>query len=148
MGPEPDQRALYSRRFRRGSAHLCTYAIAAPHLRSGPQMDVLNRQAPAVRRRLLVDLLVFHAIAFAITWILVGLYIWDAEAVTDVIGPMRMGAPAFYVAVYGPMLSAIVVTAWRYGRAGPKDLFGALLRIRVKWYWIAISLLAFPGLWL
>lgn len=111
-------------------------------------MDLLNGAAPAYRRRLLIDLLVFHGAAFAITWVIVGMYIWNADAATRMFGPMQLGAPAFYVAVYGPTLAAIAVTAWRYGRAGLRDLFGALLRVRVKWYWIAISLLAFPGLWL
>lgn len=113
-------------------------------------MDVLSDDARrrATRRRLLVDLLVFGGIAFAITWIIVGLYIWNAEAVTRLIGPMALGAPAFYLAVYAPALAAIAVTAARYGRTGLAGLFGSLLRIRAKWIWIAISLLGYPALWL
>jgi membrane protease YdiL (CAAX protease family) len=113
-------------------------------------MDILSDDARrrATRRRLLVDLLVFGGIAFAITWIIVGLYIWNAEAVTRLIGPMALGAPAFYLAVYAPALAAIVVTAVRYGRPGLASLFGSLLRIRAKWIWIAISLLGYPALWL
>lgn len=113
-------------------------------------MDVLSNDAlhRAMRRRLLVDLLVFGAIAFAITWLVVGLYIWNAEATTRLIGPMALGAPAFYLAVYAPALAAIAVTAIRYGRRGLAGLFGSLVRIKAKWIWIAISLLGYPALWL
>lgn len=103
---------------------------------------------PSLRRRLIVDLLIFNGCAFGLTWIVVGFYIWNAEAATRLFGPMRLGAPAFYLAVYAPSLSAVLVTFARYGRAGLADLFRSLFRIKAGWMWIAISLLAFPGLWL
>jgi len=101
-----------------------------------------------MRRRLIVDLLIYCAATFAITWLIVGLYIWNAAAVTRVFGPMKLGAPAFYLAVCAPSLSAIVITGLRYGRAGLASLFGSLVRVRVRWIWIVVSLLGYPALWL
>ncbi len=109
-------------------------------------MGVLNGAGRPARRRLWVDLLVFNAATFALTWAIVGAYIWNAEAATRVFGPMQLGAPAFYVAVYAPSLIAVAVTAWRYGRAGLADLFASLVRVRARWVWIALSLLSFPAL--
>lgn len=107
-----------------------------------------DREEASPVRRLVVDLLVFSGFAFGVTWLVVGCYIWNAEAATRLLGPMRLGAPAFYLAVYAPSLAAIGVTFARYGRAGLADLFRSLFRIKAGWMWIAISLLAFPGLWL
>lgn len=99
-------------------------------------------------RRLIVDLLIFNGCAFGLTWLVVGLYIWNAEAATGLLGPLRLGAPAFYLAVYAPSLAAVVVTFARYGRAGLADLFRSLFRVRAGWVWIALAFLAFPALWL
>jgi len=96
------------------------------------------------RRRMWGDLVVFTVATFALTWSIVGAYIWNAELATRWLGPMRLGAPAFYVAVYAPSLMAIVVTAWRYGRRGLVDLFASLVRVRAGWRWIALSVLGFP----
>lgn len=101
-----------------------------------------------MRRRILIDLVAFTAATFAITWAIVGAYIWNAEAATRMFGEMKLGEPAFYAAVYAPSVSAIIITAFRYGRAGMASLFGSLVRIRVKWTWLLLCLLGYPALWL
>jgi membrane protease YdiL (CAAX protease family) len=101
-----------------------------------------------MRRRLIADLLIYGAATFTITWLIVGLYIWNGVAVSRIFGPMKLGAPAFYLVVCAPSLSAIVITALRYGRAGLASLFGSLVRVRVRWIWVAVSLLGYPALWL
>lgn len=65
-------------------------------------MDVLmGPDANQVRRRsLLKDLLIFGGVTFTITWLIVGAYLWDAEMATRLLGPLSLGAPAFYLAVY------------------------------------------------
>lgn len=112
-------------------------------------MEVLS--APdaksAARRRLYVDLGWFMAATFGLTWLLVGAYIYDAPAAVELLGPMRLGAPAFFVAVYAPTLAAILVTAVRDGRTGLSKLFGSLVRWKVGWVWVAVSVLGFPALW-
>lgn len=102
----------------------------------------------AARRRLYADLGWFMAAAFGFTWLLVGAYIYAAPTMSSLLGPMRFGAPAFFVAVYAPTLAAILVTAVRYGRTGLTDLFGSLIRSKVGWVWIALSVLGYPALWL
>jgi membrane protease YdiL (CAAX protease family) len=102
----------------------------------------------AARRRLYADLGWFVAAAFGLTWLLVGAYIHDAPAMSNLLGPMQLGAPAFFVAVYAPTLAAILVTAVRDGRTGLSGLFGSLVRSKVGWVWIAISVLGYPALWL
>lgn len=101
-----------------------------------------------LRPRLWIDLGLFTLATFALTWLLVGLYIWNAEAMTAMFGPMKLGVPIFYVAVAAPTISALLVTAWRYGVAGLADLGRSLIRVRANWIWIAISLLGYPLLWL
>lgn len=101
-----------------------------------------------MRRQLVVDLLVFMAVTFAITWSIVGLYIWNAEATTAVLGEMKLGEPAFYAAVYAPSVAAIAITARRYGRAGLASLFGSLVTVRVRWLWLLLCLFGYPLLWL
>src|SRR3546814_6355481 len=75
------------------------------------------RPIEALRRRLWVDLGLFTLATFALTWLLVGLYIWNADAMTATFGPMKLGAPVFYIAVAAPTIAALLVTAWRYGRS-------------------------------
>lgn len=113
-------------------------------------MVLLERPAiePAVRRRLWIDLALFTGAVFAVTWVVVGIYVWDAAWATNLFGPMRLGAPAFYVAVAAPSVVALLLTAWRYGRRGLADLLRALVRVRAGWAWIAIALLGYPLLWL
>lgn len=113
-------------------------------------MDLLNEAGTgrANRRRLLVELLLFGIATFALTWLVVGVYLWNDEAATRMFGPMKLGAPVFYLAVYAPSLVAIALTAARRGREGLADLFRSLLRVRARWTWIALSLLGYPALWL
>jgi membrane protease YdiL (CAAX protease family) len=101
-----------------------------------------------VRRRLIMDLLIYTIATFTITWVVVGLYIWDTDRVTPILGPMKLGSPTFYVAVYAPTAVSIALTAIRYGRAGLASLLGSVLRFRAPWLWIALSLLGYPLLWL
>lgn len=101
-----------------------------------------------MRRRLVAELLAFTAVTFAITWSIIGLYIWNAEAAADAFGELKLGSPAFYVAVYAPTLAAVAITAFRYGKPGLASLFGSLVRIRVRWTWLLLCLFGYPALWL
>ena len=60
----------------------------------------------------------------------------DQEALKDVFGSWLM--------LYGtgPMVSAILVTAWFRGKSGMADLFGRVVRLRVKprWFFFALVL--------
>jgi membrane protease YdiL (CAAX protease family) len=61
-------------------------------------------------------------------------------------GPISNTNPLFYLAVYAPSISAIVVTAWTAGGAGLRDLLSRLFRWRVGIQWYLIVFLGMPGL--
>src|SRR3546814_19061436 len=93
------------------------------------------RPIEALRRRLWVDLGLFTLATFALTWLLVGLYIWNADAMPATFGRMKLGAPVFYIAVAAPTIAALLVTAWRYGEV-EQFAFGHFLgRVCVYWTW-------------
>ena len=43
------------------------------------------------------------------------------------------------VAGYGPLMAAVIVTAWTGGGAGLRELFGRLTRWRIGWGWLAAA---------
>src|SRR3546814_14749401 len=131
---QPARRAVHPRRLRRGADPVCPHTGRTAHLRSRPAMELLSAAVPrrAYVRRLLVDLFAFTACAFALTWIVVGLYIWNADAATRALGPLRLGAPAFYLAVYAPSLAAIAIPFPRSRRAGRSNLSHGQASCRVE----------------
>ncbi len=57
-------------------------------------------------------------------------------------GGIALPPAAHYLAAYGPMVAAIVVTGWTAGGAGLKELWGRITRWRVGWGWFLISLVS------
>ena len=103
---------------------------------------------PATRRRLYIDLLIFFIAAFALTWLIFLPYLWDEEAATKLFGPMQLGAPVFFMAVYAPSVAGLIISAARYGLPGFTDLIKSAVRVRANIFWIAVCLFGYPGLWL
>jgi membrane protease YdiL (CAAX protease family) len=87
-----------------------------------------------LRRRSLVA---FFALAFFISWAI------EIPLALTIRGYWRSNLPfsLHYLAGYGPMLSAIIVTALTGGKTGVKTLFKRIARWRVKpiWWLVAIS---------
>ncbi len=104
-----------------------------------------NRQD---RRRAIVELSLFFGLAFAVTWAVCGIYLLAPAAAVSWFGPMNARSPAFYVAVFAPSVSALWLTAVRGGSSGLRQMGRALIRVNVRWYWIVLSLLGYPALWL
>jgi membrane protease YdiL (CAAX protease family) len=77
----------------------------------------------------------YFALAYAITWA-VGLSI--AASLRGWIG-VQVPATAHYLAAYGPMLSAFIVTAMTAGTAGIRELVGRMTRWRVGIRWILVA---------
>lgn len=101
-----------------------------------------------LRRRVLGEIAIFTALAFAITWVIVGAYIvWPHEA-NALMGPIGLGQPAFYAAVYAPSVVAFALCLWRGGWRGAAKLAAAGLRWRAHWGWIALALFGYPAFWL
>jgi membrane protease YdiL (CAAX protease family) len=81
----------------------------------------------------------FFLIVFAWTWSIAGLMIVAPGWVDRTIGPIGPGNPLFFIAVYGPSISAILVTAFTSGAAGVRALLGKLVRWRFNpIYYIAV----------
>jgi len=89
-------------------------------------------------------LLVFYALAFAISW----------GAVLAVVGPhgfpgttdqfARLLAPVIVAMLAGPSVAGVLCTAVFFGRAGLANYAGRLARVRVDARWIAIALVTAP----
>jgi len=90
-----------------------------------------------LRRRPLVA---FFALAFLISWAI------EIPLALTIRGYWRINMPfsLHYLVGYGPMLSAIIVTALTSGKTGVKSLFSRISRWRLKpiWWLVAISPLA------
>jgi membrane protease YdiL (CAAX protease family) len=76
------------------------------------------------------SLAAFFLIAFAWTWSIAGLMIVAPGWVDRTIGPIGPGNPLFFIAVYGPSIAAILVTAFTRGGAGVRALLAGLVRWR------------------
>jgi membrane protease YdiL (CAAX protease family) len=81
-------------------------------------------------------LVAYFALAYTITWT-VGL--WIAASQRGWIG-VQVPASAHFLASYGPMLSAFIVTGMTAGAAGIRELVGRMTRWRVGIRWILVAL--------
>jgi membrane protease YdiL (CAAX protease family) len=91
-------------------------------------------------------LLAFFALTFAITWGTGACYALFPARLESVFGKITPANPLFYLAVYAPSISALVVTAYTGGTAGVRDLLARLLRWRVGLRWYLTVLLGIPAL--
>ncbi len=94
-------------------------------------------------------ILAYVVIAYAFTWGLGGVVI------TSRYGLLEAPAWLHFVAAYGPLVGASVITAWADGPSGLRDLLNRLVRVQFKpVWWLAIlspALLAIAvalGVWL
>ena len=81
----------------------------------------------------------FFLIAFAWTWSAAFLMMVAPDWVDRTIGPVGPRNPLFTIAVYGPSIAAILVTAFTSGAAGVRTLLGKLVRWRFNpVYYLAV----------
>ena len=103
----------------------------------------LPREAPSGSRLDVKALVVFFALAYALSWS------WAIPlAVTHSIVRRGEGWPTHYPLLLGPAIAAVVVTAWTMGRPGVRDLLARVARWQVpmRWWLAAVSPAAFVGL--
>lgn len=80
----------------------------------------------------------YFLIAFGLNWLIWGAMLWYQHA-----GPV-IPQVALMLSVWGPLVAAISLT-WRdEGFAGVRRLLARGLRWRVRWYWYAIVVVAYP----
>jgi membrane protease YdiL (CAAX protease family) len=99
--------------------------------------------APGRTRPELRALVVFFALAFALSWS----WVIPVAAAHQVVHRGE-GWPTHYPALLGPAIAAALVTAWTAGRPGLRDLLARMIRWRVaaRWWLVAVSPVAFLGL--
>lgn len=82
------------------------------------------------------QLVVYFAAVFAWTWGLAALLVLAPEWVEKNFGEMSATQPIFVLAVYGPTLVSVVLTAVFEGRAGLSRLVARLNPLRTRWWWL------------
>lgn len=92
------------------------------------------------------SLKLFFILTFVITWGLAALLILLPDQMAAIVGPMSASNPIFFVAVYAPTISAIVVTAAIEGIVGLRALFARLLHWRFGIQYYLFVLLGVPVL--
>jgi membrane protease YdiL (CAAX protease family) len=90
-------------------------------------------------------LLWFFLLTFGITWGLAVVLFAFPDFVRRVSGPMSAANPLFILAVWGPNLAALIVTAAGSGGAGVLALLGRVVRFRVGGIWYLLALFLVPA---
>lgn len=89
------------------------------------------------------DLALFFALAYAITWILLGpwFYFYTRVWHGTMPGWVWFLLPVIFLGGWGPSIAALIVTGRRSGRRGVKQLLRSLIlwRVRVRWYTFALG---------
>lgn len=86
------------------------------------------------------SVVLFYALAFAISWLIEIPQAAAAQGLIDLELPAALG----FVSPLAPMLAAMLLSARAEGRLGVGQLLRPLLRWRVAWFWYVIALLMFP----
>jgi len=89
-------------------------------------------------------LLWFFVLTFGITWGLAVILFAFPGFVRRLSGPMSASNPLFILAVWGPNLAAVIVTAAVSGGAGVLALLQRVIRFRVGLVWYLLALLLVP----
>jgi uncharacterized protein len=90
------------------------------------------------------DLIPFFAITFLIAWGILGLYLLAAEAMVGWFEPLTGEHPLFYLAVYAPAISALILILRRCGIDGARRFLSRLRLWRVSIYWYALLVVIVP----
>ena len=87
----------------------------------------------------------FFVLCFAITWGVGALFLTLPDLMARVFGEMSLENPLFVLAVWGPTLSAFIVTGVTEGKGGMKRLLKRLLPGRARVHWYLFAVFAFPA---
>ncbi|MFN2358542.1 MAG: CPBP family intramembrane glutamic endopeptidase [Desulfotignum sp.] len=90
------------------------------------------------------DLIPFFTMTFLIAWGILGLYIFASETMVQLFGNLTGQHPLFYMAVYAPAISALVLIFYRYKTQGMRLFLSRLLLWRASIYWYVMLILIVP----
>ncbi len=89
-------------------------------------------------------LLFFVAITFAITWGLIGFYIFFPDLAVSMFGEISGTHPFFFLATWGPAIAAFILVLAYGGFVGVRVFLSRLLRWRASPIWVAFVLIGLP----
>ncbi len=92
------------------------------------------------------SLTLYFILTFGITWGIAALLLLLPNQMAALFGPMSAHNPIFFVAVYAPTLSALILTATMEGWAGVLARLSHLVRWRFGIQWYLFVLLGIPVL--
>ncbi|HKJ53679.1 MAG TPA: CPBP family intramembrane glutamic endopeptidase [Gammaproteobacteria bacterium] len=90
------------------------------------------------------DVIPFFLMTFVIAWGILGLYILVPAAMGDVFGNLTGSHPLFYLAVYAPAISAVIMIIYRQGLTGVGRFLSRLLLWRTTYSWYLLLLVGMP----
>lgn len=90
-------------------------------------------------------LLTFFVLVFAWIWIIAAFVFLFPEQVSAVFGPMSGSNPLFLLAVWGPNVVALILTAAWNGKQGIVDLLKKYTIWRVDFRWYVLIMLGLPA---
>jgi hypothetical protein len=92
------------------------------------------------------DVALFYTCIFGLTWGIAALLILARPQVEALTGAFGVHHPLYFLAVYAPTLTAVVLTAARDGRPGLRRLAARVFRWRVPARYYALVLLGWPAM--
>lgn len=90
------------------------------------------------------DLIPFFAMTFLIAWTILGLYMFVSEPMVQLFGHLTGKHPLFYLAVYAPAISALILVLYRHGFDGVRRFLSRLLLWRASIYWYVFLVMVVP----
>ncbi len=91
-----------------------------------------------------IALILFFALTFAITWVLIGIYVVAPDWAEARFGAISGSHPFFFLATWGPAISAVVLVLAFAGRSGLKAFLGRLFLWRCPPGWVVFVLFGIP----
>jgi membrane protease YdiL (CAAX protease family) len=91
-----------------------------------------------------IGLLFFLALAFAITWGVIGVYVFFPDTAAARFGEISGSHPLFFMATWSPAISAFVVVFLYGGLAGIRAFLSRLLMWRCPVDWVFFILIGLP----
>ena len=98
-------------------------------------VELTDRESNPFKRH---PVLVYYLLALAFSWSVLLLLGAEKQGWIDLQVPYAI----HYLAAFGPMLAALVVTAATSGKAGLKELWGRITKWQVGWKWASFCILS------
>ena len=89
-------------------------------------------------------LLPYILLTFAITWSLIGFYIYFPEQAIAWFGEISGSHPIFFLATWSPAFAAFIVVTISSGLSGLKAFLSRIFLWKISWFWVTFLLFGVP----